>query len=240
MTDKFVGFELFFRFDTARIATVSRQEHLQRSLHFFERLATVSPLLANWYRGGNSVAEGLRFNVMEDPRHLSEEADQWSDPEDPQRVKYVLWSGEPDILKGGLSISYDAMTTHVSSGIRIEDIGGLVRVLPEPSEAIKAVITAAVEIWPEITWGVAVPQDHYLFRRVFKDRLSIGWIGFCPHNLKASDFPDVEELVEIPQRGTLVVTCPGVMNELDRSHVQRVGTADIKLLELGYLPLFAG
>ncbi|MGE8361116.1 Imm52 family immunity protein [Pseudomonas sp.] len=237
---EFVGFELFFRFDPVRIAAVSRQEQLQRSLRFFERMAAASPLLANWYRGGGSIADGLRFNVMENPRYLHDEADQWADQEDPQRVKYVLWNGEPDIFKGGLSLSYDAMTHPVSCGMCIEDIGGLLRVLPDPTATIKAVMLAAVELWPEITWAVAVPQDHYLFRRVFKDRQSIGWIGFCPHSLSAADLPDAETVVEIPQRGTLVVTCPGVMNDQDRTHVQRVADTDIRLLERGYLPLFAG
>lgn len=238
MLNQFVGFELFFRFDAARIAAVSRPEQLQRSLLFFERLAAASPLFANWYRCGRSIADGLRFNVMDDPRHLSEEADQWRDPEDPQRVKYVLWNGEPDILKGGLSLSYDAMTTYVSSGIRIEDIGGLVRVLPEPRETIKAVMRAAVEIWPEITWGVAVPQDHYLFHRAFKEHQSIGWIGFCPHALTASDLPEADELIEVPGRGTLIVSCPAVMDPLNPLDVQRVDHIDSWLMARGYLPPF--
>lgn len=237
---RFVGFEFFLKFDRLRIANISRMEQLQRSRRFFERMGIVSPLLANWYRGGKSIAEGLRFNVMDDSAYLLDEVNDWPDPDDPLRVKYVLWNGEPDILKGGLSIDYDSFTTHSSSAIRIEDIGGLVLADPNIRKTIIEVIKAAVELWPEIRWATAVPQDYYFDRRVFQDRETIGWIGFCPHTLKAPDFPDADELIDVPERGTIVVSCPQVMDQDNLEHAQRVGDIDIKLMKLGYLPMFPG
>jgi hypothetical protein len=96
----------------------------------------------------------------------------------------------------------------------------------------------AVEFWPEIEWGVVVPEDYYLKYRVFTDRLTAGWIGYCPQTLKKSDFSSAEEIIDIPERGSIIVSSSDVMNEKNREHYERVGDIDTKLVELGCLPLF--
>jgi len=44
--------------------------------------------------------------------------------------------------------------------------------------------------------------------------------------------------MEVPGRGTLVVSCAEVMDPSNREHFKTVGAIDTKLVELGYLPLF--
>ncbi|WP_239990616.1 MULTISPECIES: Imm52 family immunity protein [unclassified Pseudomonas] len=97
-------------------------------------------------------------------------------------------------------------------------------------------MNAAVDLWPEIYWGVAAPNEYFRKQRVFQDRQTIGWIGYCPHPLSAADFPEVAELRPTQSKGTIVVACPGIMDEKNVQHVQVVGDTDIKLVELGLLP----
>ncbi|ERW97375.1 hypothetical protein Q017_00383, partial [Pseudomonas aeruginosa BWHPSA004] len=61
-----------------------------------------------------------------------------------------------------------------------------------------------------------------------------------PHPLRATDFPAATELVDIPGRGTLLLNGREPMDETRREHFERVGEADIKLMELGYLPPLRG
>ncbi len=118
----------------------------------------------------------------------------------------------------------------------MEDAGSLLQVFDAPASSFVAIFLAALEIWPETTWGMLAPHAYFVHQRTFPDRRSIGWIGFCPHPLRATDFPAATELVDIPGRGTLLLNGREPMDETRREHFERVGEADIKLMELGYLP----
>ncbi len=238
----FKGFFFGMHFSKEKIVQVSREEQLARSAELFERIGNLHPLLKNWYRGGNSPKEGLRFNVVENPEYLREEADSWCDDDgyvNPKRTKYVLWNGQVDPFKGALSISYDGhdMTINRPS-IKFEDVGFLLLAIPDARDILIGMMRAVVEIWPEIEWGVIAPRNYYLDYRVFNDRQTIGWIGYCPQKLTKEMLPEAEDLISIPDRGTIVVTCPGVMDEKNKERYERVGDIDTKLVELGYLPMF--
>ena len=238
----FKGFFFGMHFNKERIVQVSREEQLARSTELFERIGNLHPLLKNWYRGGSSPKEGLRFNVVENPEYLREEADSWLDDSETvsaRRTKYVLWNGQVDPLNGALTMLYDAhdMTVTMPS-IEFEDVGFLLLAIPDAREVLIGMMRAAVEVWPEIEWGVIAPLNYYLDFRIFKDRQTVGWIGYCPHKLTKEMLPEAEDLISLPERGTIVVTCPGVMDEKNKEHYERVGDIDTKLVELGYLPMF--
>lgn len=122
----------------------------------------------------------------------------------------------------------------------VEDAGSLLQVFDAPASSFVAIFLAALEIWPETTWGMLAPHAYFIHQRTFPDRRSIGWIGFCPHPLRATDFPAATELVDIPGRGTLLLNGREPMDETRREHFECVGEADIKLMELGYLPPLRG
>lgn len=238
----FKSFFFGMRFNKQKIAQVPREEQLARSLEFFSKIGALHPLLKNWYLGGNSPEEGLRFNVVENPEYLRREADSWlggNGQVNTKRTKYVLWNGQVDPLKGALSVLYDGHDLDISmSSLEFEDAGFLLLAIPNARDILIGMMRASVEIWPEIEWAVIAPQDYYLDFKVFKDRQTIGWIGYCPQQLKKEEFPEADELISIPERGTILVSCPGVMDEKNKNHYERVGDIDTKLTELGYLPMF--
>lgn len=183
------------------------------------------------------LRDALSHNVTE---HRQDLAKALSRDRRTRAVELVLWNGEEDPLKGGLSLDYEASGRAVSSRLQLEDAGSLLQVFDAPASSFVAIFLAALEIWPETTWGMLAPHTYFVHQRTFPDRRSIGWIGFCPHPLRATDFPAATELVDIPGRGTLLLNGREPMDETRREHFERVGEADIKLMELGYLPPLRG
>ncbi|MBN0281199.1 hypothetical protein JTM76_36350, partial [Pseudomonas aeruginosa] len=69
-------------------------------------------------------------------------------------VELVLWNGDEDPLKGGLSLDYEASGRAVSTRLQLEDAGSLLQVFDAPASSFVAIFLAALEIWPETTWGM--------------------------------------------------------------------------------------
>lgn len=238
----FRKFTFRMRFNKARIASVARDEQVERSVSFLKTIGGLSPILKDWYLCGDSPESAKRFNVVDSPEYLHKEVMDWVNDQDgdmSRATQYSLWNGEENIFKGGLSLSYFAHDIEMMPAyIEFEDAGALVMALPDVKDVLVGIMSAAVEFWPEIEWGVVAPEDYYLKYRVFTDRLTAGWIGYCPYPLKNADFSSAAEVVDIPGRGSIIVSSSEVMNEKNREHYERVGDIDKKLVELGYLPMF--
>lgn len=239
MAVPFRKFSFVLRFDQQRIAAVPHSVQLERINAFLLGLGAIHPLLKDWYRQGGSRGEALSKPVVGDFQQLQDEARANLDAEFPDWLKVSLWNGEDDPLAGGLAFHYSAHDQSTMASMRFENGGAFVAAFADVRRVVLDIMQLALASWPEIDWAVLAPREHYLRGKVFKDRQTIGWIGFCPHVLKAEDFPEADELIDVHQRGTLIVSCPTVMNEQAAGDVQRVGSLDIRLLERGLLPLFA-
>lgn len=237
----FRKFMFWMRLNRVRMASITRDEQIERSVSFLNAIGALNPILKDWYLCGDSPESARRFNVIENPDYLRNEVmDRASDQDDElsQATQYSLWNGEEDIFKGGLSLSYFAHDMDMMPAyMEFEDAGALVMALPDARNVLLGMMMAAAEYWPEMEWGVIAPEDYYLNHRAFPDRLSAGWIGYCPHPLNDMDFPGADEVINIPARGSIIVSSSGVMNEKDREHHERVADIDTKLMALGYLPM---
>ncbi|WP_165677496.1 Imm52 family immunity protein [Metapseudomonas otitidis] len=231
-------FVFVLRFNKKKIINVPHSIQIERSLDFLQALGDISPLMSNWYLKGDSLQDALTRNIILNSNFLIEEIQENYDPEYPDELRFSVWNGEEDILKGGLAFSYSAHNLNSVSAMRFEDAGTLLAALPDAYSVLLKIITLAVNIWPEIDWITIAPDTYYRSGQVFKDRETIGWIGYCPHTLTKEMLPEAEALISIPERGTIVVSCPDVMDEKNKDHYERVGDIDTKLVELGYLPMF--
>lgn len=235
---EFKSFVFFLRFDKNRIVSVSRCEQVGRSVEFLQKLGGISPVMNNWYLQARSVKDALSKNVVLAPDFLRKKVEDSFDPGFPDLLEYSVWNGEEDLLKGGVAFHYSAHNMNSVSAMRFEDAGALLAALPDARSVFVEVIKLAVNTWPEIDWVSIAPAAYYQSGKVFKDRQTIGWIGYCPQELTKEMLPEAEDLISTPERGTIVVTCPGVMDEKNKEHYERVGDIDTKLVELGYLPMF--
>ncbi|WP_165665947.1 Imm52 family immunity protein [Metapseudomonas otitidis] len=231
-------FVFILRFNKAKIVSIPRTIQIERSFEFLRALGDISPIMNNWYLKGDSLQDALTKNVTLNPTFLIEKIQDNFDPEYPDELDFAVWNGEEDLLKGGLAFSYSAHNLHSMSAMRFEGAGSLLATLPNAYSVLLKIITLAVNIWPEIDWATITPATYYRSGRVFKDRQTIGWIGYCPHTLTKEMLPEAEALIPIPERGTIVVSCRDVMDEKNKAHYERVGDIDTKLVELGYLPIF--
>ena len=167
------------------------------------------PVLENWYLCGDSPARrpqpqrhrappGSRQGLSRDRRTRA--------------VELVLWNGEEDPLGAGCRWTTRPAAGAVSTRLQLEDAGSLLQVFDAPASSFVAIFLAALEIWPETTWGMLAPHTYFVHQRTFPDRRSIGWIGFCPHPL-GHGLPGGYGLVDIPGRGTLLLNGREPMDE---------------------------
>jgi hypothetical protein len=238
MASSFRSFVFKMRFNKHAIAAVPHEEQLERIRRYLGALGQLHPLLGKWYLQGASVQDALSNEVLSNPLALANAAAASFDAEYPTWLSLSVWNGQEDPQQGGLAFSYDAHDMESISSMDFEDAGALVSALENPRPVLVEMLRLAVSIWPEIDWGVIAPGRYYLDGQTFSDRQTTGWIGFCPHPLNPIDFPDADELIDIPERGTILVSSTQVMDERNREHFRIVGTLDTKLVELGYLPLF--
>lgn len=232
------NFVFLLRFDKRYIVSVPRNEQVDRAISFLGKLGSLSPLMRNWYLQSRSIKDALSKNVILAPDFLKKKVEDNYDPRFPDLLEFSVWNGEEDLLKGGVAFHYSAHNMNSVSAMRFEDAGALLASSPNARSVFVEIIKLAVNTWPEIDWVSIAPAAYYQSGKVFKDRQTIGWIGYCPQELTKEMLPEAEDLISIPERGTIVVTCPGVMDEKDKEHYERVGDIDTKLVEPGYLPMF--
>jgi hypothetical protein len=234
----FKSFIFTFRFNKQAITSLALETQVEKAADFLRQAGAISPLLANWYLQGKSLKDSLSTNVSNNTQALIDKVKRAHDPDLPDLTEFSVWNAIQDPLEGGVAFHYSAHNLDSVSAMSFEDAGALLMKLAHPEETFTKIINLAVNIWPEIDWVTVVPANYFRKGRVFKDRQTIGWIGFCPQPLKQEDFPQAHKLVPVPDRGTIIVSCPEVMNEQNLDHFGQVGDIDTKLVELGYLPLF--
>jgi len=234
----FKSFLFTFRFNKQAITALPLEVQIEKAADFLRQAGAISPLLANWYLQGKSLKDSLSTNVNTDTQALIDKVKRAYDPEFPDLTEFSVWNAIEDPLEGGVAFHYSAHAMDSVSSMSFEDAGALLMKFENPQEQVTQLISLAVSIWPEIDWVTLVPANYFRKNRVFKDRQSIGWIGFCPASLKEQDFPQAHKLIPVADRGTIVISCPEIMNEQNLEHFERVGDIDTKLVELGYLPFF--
>jgi hypothetical protein len=78
-------------------------------------------------------------------------------------------------------------------------------------------------------------------RNVFPDRLSVGWMLFIPHIVLPDLIPQAAKVIPVmdegKQKGTIIVSTEDVFDGENKEHVGKANDIEIKLLDLGFLPL---
>ncbi|WP_415760212.1 Imm52 family immunity protein [Pseudomonas sp. LT1P18] len=234
----FKSFIFTLRFNKQAITSLPLEKQIEKAAEFLRQAGSISPLLANWHLQGKSLKDSLSTDISTNTQALIDNVKHAHDPELPDLIEFSVWNAIQDPLEGGVAFHYSAHNFDSVSAMSFEDAGALLMKCDAPQEMFTRIIGMAVNIWPEIDWVTVVPANYFRKGRAFKDRQTIGWIGFCPESLKKEDFPLAQKLVPVPDRGTIIVSCPEVMSDQSLDHFERVGNIDTKLVALGYLPLF--
>ncbi|MBF7997674.1 Imm52 family immunity protein [Rahnella laticis] len=82
-----------------------------------------------------------------------------------------------------------------------------------------------------------------LGRNVFPDRLHAGWMLFIPHTVLPELIPEAAKVVPVVdngrQKGTIIVSTEDVFDGDNPVHIAKANDIEIRLLDLGFLPLMA-
>ncbi|WP_337014816.1 hypothetical protein [Leclercia sp. AS011] len=78
-------------------------------------------------------------------------------------------------------------------------------------------------------------------RNVFPDRLAVGWMLYVPHIVLTELIPEAARVVPVKdgenQKGTIIVSTEEIFDGKKREHIGKANDIEIKLLDLGLLPL---
>ena len=90
---------------------------------------------------------------------------------------------------------------------------------------------------------ISIDSNGYnlLGRNVFPDRLAVGWILYIPNTILTELIPEAARVVPIiegeRQKGTIVVSTEEIFDGNNKEHIGKSNDIEIKLLDLGLLPL---
>ncbi|KMK07221.1 hypothetical protein ABW07_18420 [Pluralibacter gergoviae] len=80
-----------------------------------------------------------------------------------------------------------------------------------------------------------------LRRNVFPDRLAVGWILYIPYIILTGLIPEAVRVVPVmegeKQKGTIFVSTENIFDGNNKEHIGKSNDIEIKLLDLGLLPL---
>lgn len=78
-------------------------------------------------------------------------------------------------------------------------------------------------------------------RNVFPDRLAVGWMLYIPHIVLTELIPEAARVVPVMdgdnQKGTIIVSTEEIFDGNNKEHIGKANDIEIKLLDLGLLPL---
>lgn len=80
-----------------------------------------------------------------------------------------------------------------------------------------------------------------VYKKVFPDRVSCGWMLFIPAVVLPELIPEAAKVVSVSksgkQFGTIIVSTEEVFDGNNKDHIAKSNDIEIKLLDLGFLPL---
>lgn len=75
----------------------------------------------------------------------------------------------------------------------------------------------------------------------FPDRIYVGWMLYLPHVVLPELIPEAAKIVPVfdgeKQKGTIIVSTEEEFDGSNKEHINKANNIEIKLLDLGLLPL---
>ncbi|NIF53060.1 Imm52 family immunity protein [Burkholderia sp. Ax-1724] len=212
---------------------------LERIRPIADVLAMCNPMLARWFMATESESTSLLYPAYEDgvPGQallavLREEFRQT--PGEPASVG--LWNGNKD--KKGMAL-LDVNLGFKGSPHALEILLYRADLLGDAQAVASVVAVIARTLQAEY---VTVAPTRYHHKRVFRDRLGVGWMLYLPRKLTTSQVPDAQLLIPVPldreESGTIIVTLKDEIFSLETpEHVSAANRIEVRLVDQDLLPL---
>ncbi len=71
----------------------------------------------------------------------------------------------------------------------------------------------------------------------FPHRKCVGWMAFVPHVVTSEQLPLAAEIIDIPGKGTVIVTVKEPFELTNMAHIRRANEIEMDMVDLDFLPL---
>ncbi|MEB0952928.1 hypothetical protein [Citrobacter sedlakii] len=211
-----------------------------------------------WYEQGYSRKQALQYKVFTEDGLSEDVLSRWEKEYKKDYPNWTagIWDGGSDEDSAGVDCYQSYSSTHrrknplslvVSFSIELNQtslntekmIGFLTFLLHLTDGCTYSCVESGGYGFSEI-----IPKENgydEVYKKVFPDRISCGWMIFIPAIILPSLIPDAARVVPVQkgdkQIGTIVVSTEEIFEGNNKEHIGKANDIEIKLLDLGFLPL---
>ncbi|WP_416260541.1 Imm52 family immunity protein [Gibbsiella quercinecans] len=224
-----------------------------------ERFDSMLDTKKTWYEKGRSRKQALQHQIFTQGTILEEVQSRW---EKRYKKNYPffgegIWDGRSDEDSVGIDLTSSTSGTHrranpmtltVEFPINIAttrlSLDRMVTFILDILELNENCTYLSVESggysFPELAINGSEYQEVY--KQVFPDRITCGWMLYIPHVVLSELIPEAARIVPVmdgqKQKGTIVVSTEEIFDGNNKEHIGKANDIEIKLLDLGLLPLW--
>ncbi|MFP2346697.1 Imm52 family immunity protein [Enterobacter ludwigii] len=212
----------------------------------------------SWYEQGYSRKQALQYKIFTEGRLSESILERWEKAYKKEYPNWTagIWDGGPDENSAGVDCypSYSStqrreypLSLVVSFSIELNQtkfnvekmIEFIISLLCLTDGCTYSCVESGGYSFPEIITKENGCDEVY--KKVFPDRVSCGWMLFVPAVILAELIPEAARIVpvikESKQIGTIIVSTEEIFDGNNKEHIGKANDIEIKLLDLGLLPL---
>ncbi|HID9122365.1 Imm52 family immunity protein [Klebsiella michiganensis] len=212
----------------------------------------------SWYEQGYSRKQALQYKIFTENGLSEYVLGRWEKAYKKDYPNWTagIWDGGSDEDSAGVDCYQSYSSTHrrknplslvVSFSVELNQtslnaekmIGLLTFLLHSTDGCTYSCVESGGYGFSEIT-----PKENgydEVYKKVFPDRISCGWMLFIPAIILPNLIPDAARVVPVlkgdKQIGTIVVSTEEIFDGNNKEHIGKANDIEIKLLDLGLLPL---
>ncbi|EPY5259249.1 Imm52 family immunity protein [Klebsiella variicola] len=232
-----LSIKLNFRTDTDNIEFDIIVEHFMYLTNEFGSLLSTHP---EWYETGYSRKKALEHLAFNKNGITEKTYQKWLKRYIKDTPLFVesIWDGNDDECSNG--ISYRKMFFDEKNRVAVNAELNISSDRFEISRVLNMISNLANKFKCS---HISLESKGYTFhsRNVFPDRLSVGWMLYLPHVIIPDLVPEAAKVVPVmdgkKQKGTIVVSTEEVFDGNNKEHIGKANDIEIRLLDLGLLPL---
>lgn len=151
-------------------------------------------------------------------------------------VNESIWNGQPD----GFACAISHFMKFIDNPRKLNLIIDMDQRLSNTVDMIDSLLLLAKGKGK--SWIKVDSKGYWLHdRNVFPDRIYVGWMLYIPYVLLPKLIPEAARIVPVieggKQIGTIVVSTEEIFDGSNKEHIGKANDIEIKLLDLGLLPL---
>ncbi|AWV26913.1 hypothetical protein CD187_12025 [Citrobacter youngae] len=232
-----LSINLDYRVDADDIEFDDIADHFNYLSSEFGSLLSIQP---DWYETGYSRKQALEHVAFNKNGITEDTYQKWLKryvKDDPLFVESV-WDGKDDDCSSG--ISYRKMFFDEKNRVVVNSELNI----PSNELTVAKIFNLITRIANKFTCShISIETKGYTLHglNVFPDRLSSGWMLYIPHVVLPELIPEAARIIPVmdgnKQKGTIVVSTEEIFDGNKKEHIEKANDIEIKLLDLGLLPL---